>query len=248
MSNSFTSVKVQCQQLINLCDDNERLIKEISELRLALTTEQNKQGECQEQLKVISSHLQKQMEITFNSSKRCESLENSYTILKNEYDSYRLNQEQKYSELLVKYSELENAMKESKKNAQLDRPINEFTQELKSLSLPIETEFVISFIKNMKDDTLNITACRLFNAFTQFLQKRSTVENKINISNIKFGISIKKLNITGWEHIRERVVRYRIDRKLSLLWLKDKQYIDYETYTKHIADDDENTGDDSLNN
>jgi hypothetical protein len=89
------------------------------------------------------------------------------------------------------------------------RPTTEYFKELMRVSQSFETQFIIEFIRKLDHD-LQISTSDLFQQFIDFLFVNQTRENRYQTTSIKFGMTIKKMNISGLGKSRSENCRFYV--------------------------------------
>lgn len=119
----------------------------------------------------------------------------------------------------------------SKFNAKNDRPKTEFMDELKELSRPIETQFMIDYI-SLQNNDVEIFSNALLEQFKEYL-KENYVGINYSTNAIKFGLKLKKLNITGATKRTStgNKARWSFDIFQCKQWLHEKKYVVEEPLT-----------------
>ena len=99
------------------------------------------------------------------------------------------------------------------------RPITEFTQELKLISLSAEKHFIIDFIEKKEESNLKISNSELLALF-------QNINPTYIINPVKFSLRIKKMQIDGFQRYKAKERGWKIDIQKAKEWCYKNNYID----------------------
>jgi hypothetical protein len=106
------------------------------------------------------------------------------------------------------------------------RPETEFGQVLKTVSRPLDLQFIIEYLDGLTENT-TISAKDLYVKFLNYTVEQGVPENAHKITAIKFGMKLGQLKIDGWEKVKidPGVMSYKVDFNLAQKWLKTKGFV-----------------------
>jgi T5orf172 domain len=119
----------------------------------------------------------------------------------------------------------------------INKPVTEFSKDLKTSSTAPETQYVIDLIEN-HENNFHISSGDLFIGFKKFLEENYSME-KYNTSSIGLGIKLKNLKIDGHSRVRSNGGTTNIfDKNLCKEWLLEKGFATNNKYIINYINSD----------
>lgn len=113
-------------------------------------------------------------------------------------------------------------------DARTSRPDTEFARDLKAVSRPLDLQFMIEFLEELKTNILEISAKELYTKFINYTVAQGVLETTHKITAIKFGMKIKQMKVDGWtsKKLSTGCMGYSVDFEKAHKWLKTKGFVE----------------------